>query len=445
MKKGILALCFLLLTLAAAPAWAGTVYAFAQNRTSDGNMFVTHYRFYNDSGENQTVQYLFIPEATNGTTMDRETAYSTLKIPPRNTKSYQDLVPVNQRGILEIVMESSVSVTARMVGEAADGTEFFGADLPVVTSDNVVNPGQTATLPGLRRQAGQIKSDFFILNASVDTSSCAVEVLKKGGAKLTETILSIPPLTVFPFFDALGLLGVENTADASIAVTCDQSAYPFSTIHDLDTAQMVHVPPAGGGSSRLDPFPSSDCPDGAAMSLAGVFHVPQRGGGERATYLAPITPGTYSEVELTMEFTFGGWDRNASANHAIFWLNRSQVWRSNVLGYLNAFGPNKNFVKNLTNLNLPAGAVQTAQDGAVLEVGRTYTVNYLYSTASRLIEAVISVKGGQEIVRIQDAPTVNRLDLPGELMLVFGHTTFEHGPEVPTYGWQYANLCLQVR
>lgn len=445
MKKGYLATLILSTLAVTQPLWGGTSYIpLAKDIKVDGNRFITEVRFQNDSGGAASVRYLFIPAQKDGTAYDRETEMTELVVPPRGTLKVDDIVPRGRRGMVEVSADEEVSITARLIGESPNGATTLGVDLPVVTSRNAVSAGRTTVLPGLSRVDGMVVSDFFLLNLSVKRSQCAVEVFKRGGTPVTDQTISVPPLSVFPYDDVLALLGLLDVADTSIAVTCDELSHPFATVHKLDTAELLYIAPAGGGSSTLDPFPANNCPDDALINLEGTVHVATQNNARKLIF-ADTTPGAvYSRLSLTMEFTHGGWHQRSGDNHNVFWLNRTEQWRSNVFGYLNLWGPNRNFAKLTTNVSLPATVLQTVQKGAIFQEGVTYSVSYVYDTATNFIEAVISVKGGEEVVRLQDKPTVKKIVADDRFMVGLGHGTQEHGPEVAGIGWTFSNLCVTL-
>lgn len=446
MRKSLVALTALMLLGPVAPLWGGTIYVpYAVNKTVRGHQFTTEIRVHNDDTSSHKLTYLFIPAGKNGTNFDRASEPIEITVKGHVTEVLDDLVPDGERGMLEISADPEIAVTARLIGSADKGeTKTFGVEIPVITSTNVITPGRTAILQGLRRSEDRVVSDFFIANLSIERTQCAVEVRKRGGAEVVEEVLSLAPLSLSAFYDVLGLIDVENASDIMIAVTCDQLTRPFAVKQDLATAELLFIPPSGTGNSSLDPFPSNECPPDALLQLDGTFHVPQPRS-ERATYFAPTTPGqSYNRLIVTMEFTHGGWHRISSANHAVFWLNRTSQWSGNVFGYLNLFGPKKNNAKNLTNVDLPRGVVAAVTQGAVFDQGETYVVHYTYDAAANFIETVISEKGGAELVRMTDRTTVRKIVTDDNFMVVFGHSANEHGLELPTYGWEYANFCLRL-
>ncbi len=445
MKKSLIALILLMLLGAAQPLWGGTVYVYAVNKVIRGNTFETDIRVHNDSGERAELTYLFIPAGTNGVTaFDREIDPIRVSVRPHATVRFDDWVPFGERGVLEITADEDIVVTARQVGSPADGSKEFGTELPVVSSRNAVLPGRTAVLPGLTRADGRITPDLFLLNLSINRNTCAIEVFKRGGTLALEQTLNFAPLSLNPFLDVLALVDLDNAADVSIAVTCEELAFAFAVSQNLETAEQIAFEPAAGGSSTLNPFPSNECPTDARLQLDDTFHIASRGN-ERATFIVPTTPGeSYSRAIITMEFTMGPWNRPSSWNHGLLWFQRTSKWAGNLFGYLNTFGPNRNTVKNATNVDLPRGVINATEQGAVLSEGQTYVVNYTYDAGGGFIEVVLSVKGGAEIVRMQDVPTVRTIRTKENFQLVFGHGAHEEGREVATYGWRYSNLCFRL-
>lgn len=446
MRKSLVALTTLLILGTVAPLWGGTIYVpYAVNKSVRGHLFTTEIRVHNDDNQSHKLTYLFIPVGQDGMELDRETEPIEVTIPGHVTTTLDGVIPEGERGMLEIDAEPEIAVTARLIGSRDGGeTTTFGVEMPVTTSANAIAAGNTAIVQGLKRVDGRVLSDFYITNLSIERTQCAVEVRKRGGGEVVEEVLSVPPLSLNPFYDVLGLLGIDNASDVSFAVTCDHLARSFAVTQDLETAETLFIPPSGTGSSSLDPFPANDCAENALFRLDGVFHVPQSRN-ESAIYFVPTTPGeTYDRLILTMEFTHGGWSPRSSDNHSVFWINRTSQWTGNVFGYLNLFGPNKNYAKNITNVDEPRQVINSVQQGAKFEPGTTYTVSYVYDTRAAYVEIVIGVKGGGEVVRMTDRPSVNRIVTDDNLMLVFGHKPHGNAPEVATYNWRYANVCLRL-
>lgn len=446
MRKSFIVLISLFFIGAAQPLLAGTVYVPMAGDlvTAEGHIITTQVLFHNTSGQPQSYSAVFIPATSDGTLVDRESP-EEFTVTQRATEVRDDLAPAGVFGLLEITTDDEITVTARLVSIAADGEQKIGANVPVINSRSAIAAGGTGVVQGLDRIDGQMVSDFFMLNLSIERSECNVDVRRRDGFRIFEQTVSLPPLSLFPFEDVLSLLGVMNTTDVSVAVSCDTLSHPYGLSRRVDTGEIRFVPPSPKGAASIDLFPTSDCPEDALFQLPGDFHIPSPQN-ERATFFVDTTPGeVFSRLILTMEFTMGDWNRgDPSGNHAVFWLNRTPQWASNLFGYVNLFGPRKNFAKMQTNVGLPRGVIEAVQQGANFEPGLTYTVRYTYDTEQNFIEAIFTQKGGGEVVRLNDIPTVNRIVTDNNFMLAFGHTSHEEGPEVTTFGWRYSNLCFRL-
>ena len=192
-----------------------------------------------------------------------------------------------------------------------------------------------------------------------------------------------------------------------------------------------------------------ECPAGALFAKPGAFHRPSPGK-ETRRFELPMIPGQiFTRLTVDVDFTPDDWGRPTDGNHAVFWLNRGERWAGNVFGYVNVFGPDKNFAKISTNADLRAGQIRAFKKSAVFEKGVKYHVHYVFDTTTRVMEAVFTVNTGtaaeEEVVRVTGTTTTNviRTREPG-FFLYFGHPTGTVGPEVPTYRWLYSDLCVQI-
>jgi hypothetical protein len=329
--------------------------------------------------------------------------------------------------------------------------------MPVVTSENRIAAGETVILQGWRRDRGQV-TDFYLLNLGHEESLCEAAVYRRHGLLIGKQTFLVPPLALLAFDDALGLLGETRRNEASATVTCDRRFHPFALTVDQKTAEIVYIVPSGSGSSAFEPPgappegppPAAvECPPGALFEKAGAFHRP-RPGRETRRFEVPMVAGQiFTRLTVDVDFTPDDWARPADGNHAVFWLNRGERWAGNVFGYVNVFGPDKNFAKISTNAGLPPGQIRAFKKTAFFEKGVKYHVHYVYDTTTRVMEAVFTVGTGtaaeEEVVRVTGTTTVNviRTQEPG-FFLYFGHPPDTAGPEVLTLNWLYSDLCVQI-
>ncbi len=442
--------------LLAAPLWGdGTVYVpLAVDQEYDGYRLRTEVRATNDSADARELTYLFLPERTDGTDPDRASQSVGMTLAPHQSLLLSDLLAPGARGLLEITAEPQISVTSRLVGVKTGGEPGSGADLPVVGSGNAVAAGETAVLQGWRRD-GLRSTDFFLLNLGHTAAECTAAVYRRAGTLITQQTFPMPPLTLAAWEDVLNLVGEARRNEVSATVTCDQPFYPFAVEVDEESAEVVHISPSGSGRSTLSPPRSGptwsvDCPDSAVFAKLGAFFRPQPGA-ETRRFDIPMDDGVlFTRLRVDVDFTPGDWStENPDGNHAVFWFNRTEAWRSNVFGYVNVFGPNKYFAKIFTNADLEAGGTHSFKQDYVFEKDVRYHVAYIYETSTGLMEAVFTINTGQsdeeEVVRVTGTTTANviRSEAPG-FFVYFGHPIGTVGPEVPTYGWLYSSLCVQL-
>ena len=446
MKK-LFGITLALLALAA-PTWAGTVYVplVVDQLDAGGTLVTTEIHLTNTSRtELKGFTYLVLPSMTDGT--DRaEDAGTDVLLQPLSTFVLRDLVAAGESAMLEVDADREIAVSARLIPVAESGAVNMGVALPIATSSSLIPAGEDGQVQGWDRVGGEVVTDFHILNLGAQEASCASFVQRENGTALVNGFqFVVPPLSQRTIPDVLNLIGQNNVENITAYFNCDQPSFPFSSAANLVNGQYRVQGPSASGRSTLLPPGQTDPPIAGATvyEQSGVFHTPTVGN-ESKHFDVPM-PGnpSFSKVVVEMDFTHGGWNVPTNFNHAIFWLNRGNRWRSNNFGYVNTFGPGTNTVKLITNAGLPAGVVQPKEVGAVLNPGSTYHVYYEYDTNINRILLQIT-QNGNPVVTLTDVPTVNRVaTVDNNWFLAFGHETGAVGPEVPTYGWSYANLRVQ--
>lgn len=441
----LLAIAIMLL-LTAAPVLAGTVYVpLVVDQETDGALTQTEILVTNNSEDFASFTYYVIPSMTDGTDRPEE-AGTSVSLQPHTTFVLRDLVLPDNSAMVEIDAELEIAVTSRLTSTNSEGVTTLGTGVPVVTSNNIVDPTADSYLQGWSRlPQGQI-TDFHLINIGQTEATCFAWLYSDGGALLVNGAeFGALPLSQRSIADVLGLVGLTAVENVSAIFNCDQPYYPYATTIDPITGEIIFIGPSGSGSSALLPPGMTEPPiDGAVLfELPGVFHRPTVG--NEASHFDIPMPGNprFSRIVLDMDFTHGGWNVPSSDNHGIVWLNRGNVWRSNLFGYINAFGPNRNEIKLSINAGLPPGAIVTESAGYVLQPGTTYHLNYDFNTNTNRITLTLSV-AGTPVVSLREIPTVNNINTVNEnWFVVFGHESGAVGPEVPTYGWSYANLRVQ--
>lgn len=180
----------------------------------------------------------------------------------------------------------------------------------------------------------------------------------------------------------------------------------------------------------------------------GVFHTPAPGAESQRFEIPMSAAGRFRRIVVEVDVTPGGWRARSEkkTNHAVLWLNRGSKWRGNVFGYVNLFGPTRPRVKMANNVGQPAGTMLSQTRTWTAKPGRTYRFRYEYDAANGKVELTVS-DAGKVVAQLAEQATVERIasdphndDAQPGFFIVFGHPADSAGPEVPTYGWKYADL-----
>lgn len=438
----------LLLVLSAAPLAAGTVYVplVVDRNLGDGTLVQTEVHLTNNSrNQIKGFSYLLLPVGTDGTERGEDDGTDVL-LQPLTTFVLQDVVSVGGSAMLEITADDEISVVGRLVSINPDGSRNLGAVIPPIDSDSVINAGVNGYLQGWQRTVGSVQTDFHMVNLGTSETTCSAFVQNANGGPLANGVqFTVPPLSQRNFLDVLSLLGANGVEGISASFNCNQPTFPFSAVLDLQGGELLFFAPSASGRSTLRPPGMTDppIPGAEVFELPGLFHRPTIGN-EQKRFNIPM-PGNpnFSRIVIDMDFVHGGWQQPSSGNHNIMWFNRGTRWRSNNFGYVNSFGPGANFIKLTTNVNLPAGAVQTKQQGAQIFEGNLYHLHFEYDTDINRIIVQVS-QNGNNLVNIVDVPTVNTIQtVENNWFLSVGHGPDEEGPELPTYNWEYRDFRAQ--
>lgn len=439
MKRGITAFWAMTMLAAIPPVFAGTVFVpVAIDQEVMGNHFRTEIRAYNDSGGARRFSYSFVELGDIGTENASEPV--EVMVGPRRTERFDDLVPPDTTGFLEISAEDDLYFTARLIGTSADGKDSTGVELRVVTARDATSPGVTSVVPGLMRSDTRV-ADYFMFNLSTSWVNCAIDVFRRGGNRLYQQTWSFPPYSLISFPDALRLLGVTEGVDFSIAATCDELSYPFAMLHDLGTAQLLYVSPAGSGLAGFQSTDPQACSAGATcVERSGNFFTPTRNEPVRRITMN-VPEGIYSRIHLRMDVLHGGWLNPSSGLHNIFWLALNG--NKDMVGYVNLLGPGRNRILMRHGFGLVQEQKPKLEKPFQATPGETYTFDYVYDTALGTIELQIFNRG-EVVASISAAPNVNRIDIgPNDKFLLDISFTGSNPNEPATYGWRYQNLFIE--
>jgi|GEM_PF-898422 len=454
LRGATLGVCALaLLALFTTPAFAGTVYVpLTIDGTSQGMGLRTDVWIANTTGRAIEFSSFFIPTLADGTVRPADPA-KTIRLAAGGTFRIEGVAPAEGLGILELKLPDGAIATSRLVTVEPDLGETLGAEMPVLSMDNLVSADTTAHVQGWQRQDGQVFTDFGTVNLSTSKMQCQVAVFKSNGQQIAATATyPVQPLSSVHFPAALGILGQSDVTSARAEVTCDQDFYPYVVVTDVETGEVVfHGPSARGedGLAGLDDGGgggggSGECPDGAfCYRKDGTFFVPTvKNDYHRETFVVP--GGSYSSLHFSVEVVNGGWAPPTSGLNLMFWLARESHF--NLYGFAAFKGPSRNTVLFRHGIGLKAPQKPKFEDHFVSEIGKTYVFDYVYNPAEGFLDLRILDKSGKVLWEVVDKPNVNRIDIPdGQRIFADFSNRLGFNPiEPPSYGWQYRNMQFEI-
>ena len=444
MKKAALAV--LALGIASVPAWAGPVYVpVTLPNWSDGSLHATEVWVSNPAGAQRGFSTFFIPSGTDGT----HSGGPEIPVPAGRTFLLSNVG--NTSGLLEVKSGQEMSVEAQLVNTSPSGIQTR-VSVPVISSRNTIAAGQTGYLIGLERDPARgTVSNLAIANLGTQGAQCTIKLFRVDGTPIGSTVtLSFFTLSLRQFDDALGALGEQKISDARAQVSCNQPFFIFSTLVNLPLSQIwFRVPSATTVADSGNPNPNPNPGPGSSVvfTKSGHIHTATPPGNAKGTVNIPIqTTLAVKRMVIECDFIPGPWNREKiPGNHAIIWLYRGR-FRGNTIANVNAFGPNKYTIKMNQNVDLGAKEVTSNEAGLQLEQGKRYHLRYTYDATTNTVTAEIS-QGGTKLRTFSMPGTAsgNILTIhPPALDVEFGHYPGQEGPEIPSWGWSYYDLKVEM-
>ncbi|MGD2113893.1 MAG: NPCBM/NEW2 domain-containing protein [Acidobacteriota bacterium] len=251
---------FIPLFVLAAAAEAGVVYVPYPGPVEIGGVEYET-QIWASNTDDQTIrriEHLFLRSLSDGT--DREDDQPTVvRIPPGVTTRLRIAEPSS--GMIEILAAPQVVINARLV-RTIPGSNHppSGAQLPVISSENAAEAGQTLHLQGWERIEDLISSNLGIVNLGDDQVQCEVSVFRADSSQIASTALvRFNARSHVQYRRALAILQAGEVQDVRGEVTCDQPFYAYASVFydrlpDEATAptDVVFIEPSATGGSALN-------------------------------------------------------------------------------------------------------------------------------------------------------------------------------------------------
>jgi hypothetical protein len=215
-------------------------------------------------------------------------------------------------------------------------------------------------------------------------------------------------------------------------------------------------PPPNGWPSPLSGCETAGATGDGATSVGfaapGMFHAPAPGSEEMAGRVIPVgAPSTFTSFAIDLDVRIGpvrpsAHDPEVPGNHGIVWAEHGKGWKGKLPAYFtyHSGAGKKPFVK-LAHSLVSGQTDEGTRERVTLAEGEIYHFAYLW-TPTRAALVVTEAETGKAVATVVDRKDSEPSALPASngIKIHVGHPAENRGPEVPTYGWEYFNLCVRA-
>ena len=453
MKRTLQVLCGL--ALAAAPlAAAGPVYLpVAINEVDGAYQRVTELWVTNPDSAIQGFVIRNLTTATDGTTREAGDELGPVYLYPGESRRFTTVVPVGFRGMLELDGAPVLQFKGVLTSRTLQGIKVSETEVPVITHKDLHEGNEVVMLQGLERMGANTTANLGVANFSSSDTTCYVSLRKKDGLLIVQNVaLSLEPLSMIQFDDALGILGLLVVPEGARAeISCGNKFFAWSSGYDDLTgdvklfepsstiAKSNLVEPTPGPGPDPDPDPDPEPGDAVVFQRNGTFVTYPTSRWSVHNYRINMPFGgsrDFKKVVVDFDFHVGGWDpQHTNGFHCIFWLENGHLW-SNMFGYVNSRG-----TKGTTVFQVNAtggGHVETSQSKTVQQ-NSDYHMHYEYNKVTKEVFYRITGPGGATVVSKSYPLHGGNTFSTSSFFVEFGAQRAE-GPEAYTPRWSFSNM-----
>jgi hypothetical protein len=470
--RSSLALLLLLVghLLAASPLLGGTVYvAFAGDGEIEGLSLQTFLVVTNPTDELKFVALDFRPAAVfepgviNGEQPGDDLEPEVHGIPPGQTRMFTGLSgDLDTVGLLEVTGDDVLVVDARLQVTPPSGPPRI-VQLPVVTSDNAQPRNEVHVLPGWYRDEN-LRTSYGLINLADASNQCTVQLRALLGDNLTEpAVLTLEPSSMIFLTDPLGGIGIFSISESRLEVSCSEPSYSYVLVTDLSTGDIVRRGAAVDLASALgsdfgdddtsDPGDPGDDPGGSGggggtpdgqgviietapglvrMRVPGLVHAPSRGNDRWIYRLDLPNLSTIDSMTATVRVRTGPWGAlRVRPQHHLLQISNPR-WGDGAWDFW--VRPDR------TDGVVQTGLLVTRGLNSGNEVVRG-TMNGLPNNFQVSVNQNGRRLDGHGLSVTQGFPPRS-----GPLVIQLGaNLGVSHDPKVPSYGWQWFDLEIEIR
>jgi hypothetical protein len=235
-------------------------------------------------------------------------------------------------------------------------------------------------------------------------------------------------------------------------VSCNQAFYAYGAAAGVGEPKAVWAEAFGPNAPCDFTVDAAQLEPGVWVATKdGTIHVAAKGKPKGVVCVKSPQDLNVEKLVLEWEVTPAAWSKKPSGNHNMLFLHRGR-FRSNTVSNVNAFGPGKNFIKFAQNVDMPPKYSTNTKLGVALQNGTPYQLRYIYDAANKQVTSELYTNGALIKRVTMNATAKNRLLLvqahglseKGSLFTEFGHNANQEPPEMPSFGWRYANLRIEM-
>jgi hypothetical protein len=440
MKKAVLGFSVLALGVVSA-AGAGTVYVpVLQPSSPAGHRLPTRLWISNLGTSETSYRTAFLPSGLDGAAFKSLAESAPRTVGVDRTLVVDDAAESDRTGLLAFEAESDdVQVDGWI--ESRNGRQTYMASVPTISEATRFAAGAEAFLNGVSRTN---TAELALANLGSESAFCKVDFVREDGTLAGGNAqVEVAPLSLAKYADAFGLREVKESV--SVRASCDQPFYALALEKDARTSRLSVIAPATAYAAATTAGPISSKAS-LVFERQGAVHEAVQGN-EKLKLPVPV-PGALKLDKLVWDadVTAGPWNaRLPACAHNIAFFHRGR-FRSNTFSNLNAFGPNRNWMKNNQNIDQPAGHNTNARIGFHWVQGTVYHIQYIFDAVAKMVHITNSINGivvGKIDMKATAENHILTVPTTG-LMLEMGNLRGQVGCEVPSYGWKWANLRLEM-
>jgi hypothetical protein len=314
--------------------------------------------------------------------------------------------------------------------------------VPPISSTNLIRAGQTADLQGLERSETGPRTNLGIVNLGHRATQCTIRASRLNGAPLGDgATVTLQPLSLRRFEDALATLGAGAIADARVAVSCADPFWTFAEILGAAVPSAVLVTPTVSLDSSLAPPGTTPPPAGSPVVVerSGDFFVPVPGASALDVPIPLAAGQAYRRAIIELDMRTNTF---APVFDSIVGLVRPGTSIENRILY---FGFHIRGRRSRTFIDLGVPVLEPAIRADYRWTEQTlYRVRIVYDVQARTI-TLQALQNGQ-VVHTATGGIFN-LDLSDNgngMVLKFGLPGIADNAYFPPFNWTFSNLRAQI-